>query len=84
MPALIATALDGRYVADIERKIDAGSLPKQCPALTGIPTERQIAVWDRVFIRASRGVDRLVGFRIGKTLIAVWRKEDADDFQRLE
>lgn len=40
----------------------------------GMPTKRQIALWDRVFVRASIGVDRLCNFKLGKTVIAVWRK----------
>ena len=39
-----------------------------------MPTKRQIALWDRVFVRASIGVDRLCNFKLGKTVIAVWRK----------
>lgn len=39
-----------------------------------MPTKRQIALWDRVLVRASRGVDRLCNFKFGKTVIAVWRK----------
>lgn len=39
-----------------------------------IPTKRQILLWDRVLVRASTGVDRLCNFKLGKTVVAVWRK----------
>lgn len=39
-----------------------------------VPTEAQIALWDRALVRASTILDRLTGFLAGKTLIAVWRK----------
>jgi SAM-dependent methyltransferase len=39
-----------------------------------VPTEAQIALWDRVLVRASTVLDPLTGFLAGKTLVAVWRK----------
>jgi len=39
-----------------------------------IPTESQIALWDRVLVRTSTFLDPITGFLAGKTLIAVWRK----------
>jgi SAM-dependent methyltransferase len=37
------------------------------------PTERQIAIWDRLMVRASRIVDPIAGYRVGKSALMVWR-----------
>ena len=39
-----------------------------------MPTTRQIAVWDRGLVRLSRLVDPWLGYRAGKSVLAVWRK----------
>jgi SAM-dependent methyltransferase len=38
------------------------------------PTLRQILFWDNVLVRMSRIVDHVFGYRIGKTIIAIWQK----------
>jgi len=40
-----------------------------------MPTANQIAAWDRLMIPLSRIVDPLLGHRLGKTAVAVWRKD---------
>lgn len=40
------------------------------------PSRGQIAFWDRVLVPLSRIFDRLTGYRFGKTVVAVWRRED--------
>ena len=40
-----------------------------------IPTESQILFWDRVLVTASRVVDVVTANRIGKSLLAIWRKD---------
>lgn len=37
------------------------------------PTRAQILLWDRVFVRLSRLVDPLLGWGVGKSVLAVWR-----------
>jgi len=37
-----------------------------------LPTARQIALWDKRLVPISRIVDRLTGYRFGKTVVAVW------------
>jgi SAM-dependent methyltransferase len=37
------------------------------------PTRRQIAIWDRLMVRASRVLDPLSFYRIGKSALLVWR-----------
>jgi SAM-dependent methyltransferase len=36
----------------------------------------QIRLWDGVFVPLSRRLDRWLGFRCGKSLLAVWRRTD--------
>jgi 2-polyprenyl-3-methyl-5-hydroxy-6-metoxy-1,4-benzoquinol methylase len=38
------------------------------------PTLAQIRVWDRVMVRASRWLDPVLGFRLGKSALIVWRR----------
>jgi SAM-dependent methyltransferase len=38
-----------------------------------LPTARQIALWDRVTIPVSRRIDAVTGYRLGRTLLAVWK-----------
>lgn len=43
-------------------------LRQSCPGL------RQIRFWDRLLVPLSRRLDPLFGHRIGKTVLAIWRK----------
>jgi 2-polyprenyl-3-methyl-5-hydroxy-6-metoxy-1,4-benzoquinol methylase len=40
-----------------------------------MPTVRQIRLWDRLMIPISRIIDPLSGFRFGKSILAVWRRD---------
>jgi SAM-dependent methyltransferase len=40
-----------------------------------VPTESQIILWDRVCVPVSRFMDRLFCGAVGKSVLAVWRKE---------
>jgi 2-polyprenyl-3-methyl-5-hydroxy-6-metoxy-1,4-benzoquinol methylase len=37
-----------------------------------LPTVRQLAFWDRFIVPASRFVDPLLGYRLGRSILAVW------------
>lgn len=39
------------------------------------PTPAQIRLWDRVLVRASRVVDPVFGYRLGKSVFAVWERK---------
>jgi SAM-dependent methyltransferase len=39
-----------------------------------LPSKRQIAVWDKLLVPVSRVLDRITGYRFGKSVVAVWRK----------
>jgi 2-polyprenyl-3-methyl-5-hydroxy-6-metoxy-1,4-benzoquinol methylase len=38
-----------------------------------LPSEAQVRFWDRVMVPISRMVDPIAGFRLGKSVLAVWR-----------
>ena len=38
------------------------------------PTPAQIRTWDRLMVRASRWIDPVFGYRLGKSVIGVYRK----------
>lgn len=40
----------------------------------GLPTHSQIAFWDGLVVPFSRILDRLSGYRFGKSILGVWRK----------
>lgn len=41
-----------------------------------MPTARQIAVWDKCLVRASRLMDPLLMYCLGKSVLGIWRKAD--------
>jgi SAM-dependent methyltransferase len=41
---------------------------------SGSPSRGQVLLWDRVLVPVSRVLDRLLGFRLGKSVLAVWIK----------
>ena len=66
-----------RFRTDMCRLMDSvgffASLANRAMLRQSAPSERQIALWDRVMVRASRIVDPLAGFRLGKSALMVWR-----------
>jgi hypothetical protein len=38
------------------------------------PTPMQIRFWDRVLVRISRVIDRIIFYSFGKNLVVVWKK----------
>ena len=41
-----------------------------------MPKLRQVKLWDRIFVPLSRILDPLLRYRVGKTVLAVWRWPD--------
>ena len=39
-----------------------------------MPTSTQIQMWDRRLIPISRRLDRLLGYRLGKSVVAIWSR----------
>jgi len=44
-----------------------------------MPTVPQILLWDRIMVPVSRLLDPLLGYRFGKSIIAVWRRRSVED-----
>jgi SAM-dependent methyltransferase len=40
------------------------------------PTAAQVRLWDRFFVTTSRRIDGLLGWRVGKSLLGVWRRRE--------
>jgi SAM-dependent methyltransferase len=40
----------------------------------GMPQQWQIRFWDRVIVPLSRRLDPLLGYRVGKSILGIWRK----------
>jgi SAM-dependent methyltransferase len=66
-----------RFRTEMCRLMDSvgffASLANRAMLRQSAPSERQIAIWDRLMVRASRLVDPLAGFRVGKSALMVWR-----------
>jgi SAM-dependent methyltransferase len=58
------------------RMLDSGglvaSLGNRLVLRSAMPSAAQIAVWDRCLVPLSRLLDPVLGYRVGKTVIAVW------------
>lgn len=39
-----------------------------------VPSESQIRIWDKYFVGASRIIDPIFGYKVGKSIVAVWQK----------
>ena len=39
-----------------------------------VPTPREIAIWDRFLVGTSTWLDPILGHRIGKSVLGVWRQ----------
>jgi SAM-dependent methyltransferase len=50
------------------------SLGNRLVLRSSMPNPRQIAAWDKLMVPVSRLIDPLVGYSIGKSVLAVWRK----------
>jgi hypothetical protein len=44
---------------------------------SAMPTPSQIALWDKLMVPMSSVLDRLAGYRLGKTVYAIWQRPSA-------
>lgn len=44
-----------------------------------IPSFRQVMTWDRLMVPLSRILDMMLGYRVGKSLFAVWHRPASND-----
>jgi SAM-dependent methyltransferase len=42
---------------------------------SGMPSRRQLWVWDKLMVPLSRVVDPLLGYTVGKSILAIWQKD---------
>src|SRR5262249_19702357 len=54
------------------------SLGNRLVLRSAVPTPAQIAVWDRFLVPFSRWIDPMVGYSIGKSVLAVGTKQARD------
>ena len=54
----------------------AASLGNRWVLRSAAPTVQQVSFWDRCLVPISRVLDPLVGYRVGKSILGVWRRED--------
>jgi hypothetical protein len=61
---------------DLMRELDCigllASLANKMLLRQAIPSKKQIEMWDRALVPLSRWVDPLTGYRLGKSILAVW------------
>ena len=48
------------------------SLANRLVIRQSLPTQAQILFWDRRLVPLSKFIDRLIGFRIGRSIISIW------------
>jgi 2-polyprenyl-3-methyl-5-hydroxy-6-metoxy-1,4-benzoquinol methylase len=52
----------------------AASLANRLLLRRPYPAPAQLAVWDRLFVPVSRVCDPLLGFRVGRSVLGIWRR----------
>ena len=65
------------YTREVQIESGAGllaSLGNRLLLRAGQPNQRQIQFWDRRLVTLSRHTDRLLGFRVGKSVLGIWSK----------
>lgn len=76
-PALLAVAPRGLELARLRYIDSAGLLASMANRFllrSAMPTSRQIRFWDRTLVPVSRLTDALLLRRVGKSLVAIWKK----------
>ena len=51
------------------------SLGNRVALRQSMPTQGQVLLWDRVAVPASRRLDWILGYRAGKSVLGVWRRQ---------
>ena len=75
--SLRATAPSGLILDRLSYLDSAGmllSLGNRLILRSAAPTRRQIAFWDGVVVPVSRVIDPILGYHVGKSVLAVWHK----------
>jgi 2-polyprenyl-3-methyl-5-hydroxy-6-metoxy-1,4-benzoquinol methylase len=75
LSAVIPASLRRRELSYVDAVGALASVYNRLILKSSTPTRQQILFWDRLLVPLSRVVDPLFGYRLGKTVIGVWRKE---------
>jgi SAM-dependent methyltransferase len=74
LAAAVPPELDCRLLRYVDSVGFLASLGNRFVLRKPMPNLHQVLVWDRVMIPASRVLDRLIQYRVGKSVLGVWRK----------
>jgi 2-polyprenyl-3-methyl-5-hydroxy-6-metoxy-1,4-benzoquinol methylase len=74
LSALMPSNLAQRSLLYVDSVGGIASLANRYLLHSDMPTASQIEFWDKKMIPLSRRIDRLLGFRIGKSIIGVWQR----------
>jgi SAM-dependent methyltransferase len=74
MRALKADALRLERIFYLDSTGIALSLMNRFVRRKGTPSARPILIWDRCFVPCSRLIDPLTGYRLGKTIVGIWKR----------
>ena len=53
------------------------SLANRLLLRSGMPTQEQVLTWDRLMVPISRLTDPILGYGFGRSILAVWRKQES-------
>lgn len=77
MRRLLATAAEGTVLRRVRYLDSVGllaSLGNRLLLRAAQPSRTQVRLWDRSMVRLSRWLDPLLGYRCGKSALAIWQK----------
>ena len=70
--------VDSRFARISSQYLDSvgmlASIGNKWALKSSSPSKHQIAIWDRCMVPLSRFIDPLLGYRVGKSIVAVYRK----------
>jgi SAM-dependent methyltransferase len=75
--SLLAVSPPGMEITRVRYLDSAGMLASLANRLVlkqSMPAPSQIAFWDKFLVRFSTVLDPLLGFRVGKSILGIWRK----------
>ena len=74
LTAITPDGLDLVWIGYLDSIGFFASLANKAMLHQAMPSRSQIAFWDRVLVRLSEWVDPVLGFRAGKSVLAVWQR----------
>lgn len=77
--ALAPEGLELAWIGYLDSVGLAASLANKLLLRQAMPTAAQVRFWDRTLVRMSEWVDPALGFRAGKSVLAIWRRPGGPD-----